>query len=151
MVYIPSQLHSSSFCDKAIFCKIFALFYTSPRKTHPLFFYTYDMLFKSFIMSRIAYCLLIIFTCIYASDKKAIRKIFKDCSKLGIEYLNIDLHIQKLTKELAIKYIVDNDNFINNLLSQYPSGRYRTIKYRGAWGRDSFLRHLVNTLNEFLF
>jgi len=26
-----------------------------------------------------------------------------------------------------------------------------TIKYRGAWGRDSFLQHLVNTLNELLF
>jgi len=31
----------------------------------------------------------IIFTCIYVSDKKAIRKIVKDCSKLEIEYLNI--------------------------------------------------------------
>jgi len=84
-----------------------------------------NMLFKSFIMSRIAYCLSIIFTCIYASDEKAIQKIFKDCSKLGIEHLNIDLHIQKLTKEPAIKYIlVDNDHFINNFLSQCPSGRY---------------------------
>jgi len=92
----------------------------------------------------------IIFTCIYASDKKAIGKIFKDCSKLGIEHLNID-YIRKLTKELAIKYIVDNDHFINNFLSQCPSGRYRTIKYRGAWDRDSFLRHFVNTLNELLF
>jgi len=98
-----------------------------------------NMLFKSFIMSRIAYCLPIIFTCIYASDKKAIQKIFKDCSKFGIEYLNIDLHIQKLTKELVIKYIVDNGHFINNYPSQCPSGKYRTIKYRGAWGRDSFL------------
>jgi len=76
-----------------------------------------NMLFKSF-MSRIAYCLLIIFTCIYASNKKAIRKIFHGCSKLGIEHLNIDLHIQKLIKELAIKYIVDNDHFINNFFSQ---------------------------------
>jgi len=82
------------------------------------------MLFKSFIMSGIAYCLPLIFTCIYASEKKATQKIFKDCSKLGIEYLNIDLHIQKLTKELAIKYIVENDYFINNFLSQCPSGRY---------------------------
>jgi len=110
-----------------------------------------NMLFKSFIMSRIAYCLPIIFTCIYASDKKAIRKIFKDCSKLGIEYLNIDSHIEELTKELAIKYIVNNDHLINNFLSQCPSGRYQTIKYRGAWGRDSFLRYRANTLNTLLF
>jgi len=90
------------------------------------------MLFKSFIMYRIAYCLPITFTCIYASDKKAIQKMLKDCSELGIEYQNSDLHIQKLTKELAIKYIVDNDHFINNFLSQCTSGRYQTIKYRGA-------------------
>jgi len=82
-------------------------------------------------MSRIAYCLPNIFTCIYTSDKKAIRKIFKDCSKLGIEYLNIDLYIQKLTKELAIKYIVANDHFTDNFLSQRPSGRYRTSNIEG--------------------
>jgi len=91
-----------------------------------------NMLFKSFIMSCIAYCLPIVFICIYASDKKAIRKSFKDCSKLGIEHLNTNLHIQKLTKELVIKYIVDNDHFIYNFLSQCPSGRYWTIKYRVA-------------------
>ena len=96
------------------------------------------MLFKSFIMSLISYCLPFIFTCIYASDKKAIRKIFWDCFKLVIEYHGIDLHIQKLTKTFAIKYIEDDDHFINEFLSQCPSGRYRTVKYRGAWGRDSF-------------
>jgi len=94
-------------------------------------------------MSRIAYCLPIIFICICASNKISIRKMFNDCSKLGIEYLNIDMHTQKRTKELAIKYIIDNDHFINNFLSQCLSGRYQTVKYRGAWGRDSFLRQLV--------
>jgi len=44
---------------------------------------------KSFIVSSIAYCLPITLTCIYASGKKAIRKIFKDCSKLGTEYHNM--------------------------------------------------------------
>jgi len=94
-----------------------------------------NMLLKSFIMSCITYCLPSIFTYIYATDKKSIRKILKDCSKLGIAHLNIDLHIQKLTKELAIKYIVDNDHFINNFLSQCPSGRYRTTKYKGEGQR----------------
>jgi len=91
------------------------------------------------------------FTFIYASYKKAILKMFKDSSKLGIDYLNIELHTQKLTKELAMKYIIGDAHFVYNFLSQCPSGRYQTIKYRGAWGRDSFLRHLVNTLNELLF
>ena len=80
----------------------------------------------------------------------AIRKIFKGCFKLGIEYPDIDSYVQKLTKTLAIKYIEDDDHFINEFLSQRPSLRYRTVKYRGAWGRDSFLRHLVHTLNDIL-
>ena len=70
-------------------------------------------------MSLITYCLPIIFTCIYASDKKAIRKIFKDCANLGIEYHDIDPHIQKITKTLAIKYIEDGDYFINEFLSRH--------------------------------
>jgi len=48
------------------------------------------MLFKSFIVSLIFYCLRIIFTCIYASDKNPIGNIFKDCSKIGIEHHDID-------------------------------------------------------------
>ena len=82
-----------------------------------------NMLFKSFIMSLISYYF--IFTCIYASDKKAIRKIFKDCFNLGIEYHDI-------TETLAIKYIEDDDHFVNEFFSQCPSGSYRTVKYRGA-------------------
>ena len=76
------------------------------------------------------------FTCLHASDKKAIRKIFKDCFKLGIEYHDIDSHIQELTKTLAIKYI--DDHFINKFLSQCPSGRYRAFKYRGERGQRQF-------------
>ena len=60
-------------------------------------------------MSLISYCLPIIFSCIYASDKKANRKIFKDCFKLGIEYHDIDSHVQKPTKTPVIKYIEDDE------------------------------------------
>ena len=63
------------------------------------------------IMSLISYCIPIIFTCIYASDEKATRTIIKDCFKLGIEYHDIDSHVQKLTKTLAIKYIEDDGPF----------------------------------------
>ena len=49
-----------------------------------------------------------------ASDKKAIRKIFKDCFKLGIEYHGMDSHVQKLTKTFAIKYIEDDDISLMN-------------------------------------
>lgn len=33
-------------------------------------------------------------------QSQAIRRVFKDCSKLGIEYHDIDGHIQKLTRTL---------------------------------------------------
>ena len=69
-------------------------------------------------MSLVSYCIPFIFTCVCASDKKAIKNIFKDCSKLGIEYHDIDLPILKLTKTLVIKYIKGDNHVINNFLSQ---------------------------------
>ena len=43
------------------------------------------------------------------------------------------------------------DHFINDFLDKCPSGRYRTVKYRGASGRDCFLRHILHTLNSILY
>ena len=109
------------------------------------------MLFKSFIVSLISYCLPVFFTCLYASDKKSLRKIFNDAIKLGIDHPAIDTLIADRTKTLALRYIHDGDHFINDFLSQCPSGRYRTVKYRTMWGRDSFLRNLIHVLNHALF
>ena len=109
-----------------------------------------NMLFKSFIVSVITYCLPIFFTSIYASDKKCIRKVFMDGIKLGIEHPGIDALMTKQTRTLAMRYIHDDEHFINDFLDKCPSGRYRTMKYRGAWGRDCFLRHLIHTLNSIL-
>ena len=107
--------------------------------------------YKSFIVSLISYCLPILYTSIHASDKKCIRKVFKDAIKLGIEHPGIDALMTEQTKTLAMRYIHDEDHFINDFLEKCPSGRYRTIKYRGAWGRDCFLRHLIHTLNNILY
>ena len=43
-----------------------------------------------------------------------------------------------------------DEHFINDFLDKCPSGRYSTMKYRGASGRDCFLRHLIHTLNSIL-
>ena len=110
-----------------------------------------NMLFKSFIVSLICYCLPTIFTCLYASDKKSLRKLFKDAAKLGIEHPDIDTLIADQTKTLALRYIHDDDHFINDFLSKCPSGRFRTVKHRTMWGRDCFLRHLIHVLNDALF
>ena len=48
------------------------------------------MLFKSFIVSLIMYCLPVLYHTIYQRDKKDMRKIFKDASSLGLQ-LNYDL------------------------------------------------------------
>ena len=44
-----------------------------------------SMLFKSFIMSILTYCLPILYTSIYSRDKKDLRKFLKQGDKLGLE------------------------------------------------------------------
>ena len=78
------------------------------------------MLFKSFIVSLLSYCLPILYTSINASDIKFIRKFFKDAIKLGIEHPDIDALIMEQTKTLAMRYIHDEDHFINDFLDKCP-------------------------------
>ena len=73
-----------------------------------------------------------------------------DQCTLGIDHPNIDILIADRKKTLALRYIRDDDHFINDFLSQCPSGRYRTVKYKTMWGRDSFLRNLMHVLNNTL-
>ena len=109
------------------------------------------MLFKSFIVSLLTYCLPILYTHVFAKDKKCLRKFFKEAANLGLEVGDLDSLIQKRTKTLAMTYIHDDTHFLNDFLEKCPSGRYRTIKYRSALGKDSFVRHLIHTLNDILF
>ena len=70
---------------------------------------------------------------------------------VGIEHHDIDTVVASQIKTLGLRYIHDEEHFINDFLTKCPSGRYRTVYYRGTWGRDSFLRHLIHTLNNILF
>ena len=106
------------------------------------------MLFKSFIVSILTYCLPILFTSIYSRDKKALRKFFKQGDRLGLDIGDLDSVISKRTKNLALQIIHDDEHFLNNFLEKLPSGRYRSLKYRTAWGKDSFLRHLILILQD---
>ena len=38
-----------------------------------------------------------------------------------------------------MSYIHDGEHFINDFLEQLLSDRFRTLKYRSAWGKDCFL------------
>ena len=109
------------------------------------------MLFKSFIISLLTYCLPVLYTHVFARDKKCLRKLFKDAGKLDLDVGNLDSLIQRRTKSLAMTYIHDDEHFVNAFLEKCPSGRYRTLKHRSALGKDCFLRHLIHTLNDILF
>ena len=80
------------------------------------------------------YFLPITFTCLYARDKKCIRKIFLDTIKLCIEHPDIDSLSTKLNKTLALRYIHDDAHFINDFVSKCPSGQYHSVKYRSLLG-----------------
>ena len=92
-----------------------------------------NMLTKSFIVSLICYCLPTIFTCLYSTDKKSLPKLFKDEAKQGIEHPDLDTLIADHTKTLALRYIRDDNHFINDFLSKCPSGRIRSVKHRTMW------------------
>jgi len=108
------------------------------------------MLFKSFIISVITYCLPIFFERLYASDKKRLSKFFRDALSLGLEISSLDNLVDSRTQTLILSYIHDSEHFINDFIEQCPSGRYRTVKYRTSYGKDSFLRHMILKLNEIL-
>ena len=67
-----------------------------------------------------------------------------------MENPGIDALMTEQTKTLAMRFIYDEDHIINDFLDKCPSGRYCTVKYSGAWGRDCSLRHLIHTLNNIL-
>ena len=68
------------------------------------------------------------------------------CASAAIGVL--DSVISKRTKNLALQIIHDDEHFLNSFFEKLPSGRYRSLKYRTAWGKYSFLRHLILILQE---
>ena len=69
------------------------------------------MLFRSFIVSILTYCLPILFTSIYSQDKKALREFFKQGHRLGLDIEDLDSVISKRTKNLALQIIHDDEHF----------------------------------------
>ena len=101
------------------------------------------MLFKSLIVSILTYCLPILFT-----RQESSEKVFKQGDRLGLEIGDLDSVISKQTKNMALQMTHDDEHFINSFLEKLPSGRYRSLKYRTAWNKDSFLRHLILILQD---
>ena len=109
------------------------------------------MMFKSFILSLILYCMPVMYQSLRNEEKKQLRRFFSFARALGlVEIDDLDTIIRDRTMRLAFNYIHDDDHFIHNFLEKCPSGRYRNFKIRSAWGRDSFYRRLVLLLNDVL-
>ena len=85
------------------------------------------------------------------NQERCDHKTYPKLSYVGIDHPAIDTLIADRTKTLALRYIHDGDHFINDFLSQCPSGRYRTVKYTTMCGMDSFLLNLIHVLNHALF
>ena len=69
-------------------------------------------------------------------------------NRTEVSNLDLDSVISKRTKNLALQIIHDDEHFLNSFLEKIPSGRYRSLKYRTAWVKDSFLRHLILILQD---
>ena len=107
------------------------------------------MLFKSFIISLWTYCLLILYTSVCAKDKRDLRKIFNDGGSFGLFNIDtLDNLMDKRAKTLILNIIHDDNHIINDFLHKLPSGRYRSMKYWTALGKDSFVRHSILTLQK---
>ena len=86
---------------------------------------------------------------LYSKTLFTLRTFFKQASHLDIQNIgDLDTIIGKRTKNLVPDYTHDDDHFINDFLPKLPSGRYRAIQLLTAWGKDSFLRAMVVTLNN---
>ena len=60
------------------------------------------MLFKSFIVSLLTYCLPVLYTTIFAKDKKRFSKFLDQASKLKLQVDDLDSLMTKRTKTLAL-------------------------------------------------
>ena len=107
------------------------------------------VLFKSFIISILTYCIPTLYPCVYAKEKRPMRTFFKVADRQELSGISdLDTIIDKRTKTLIMSYIHNEEHFINDFLEQLPSGRYRTLKYCSAWGQDQFLRLIIHGLND---
>ena len=110
------------------------------------------MIFKSFVISLLMHCLPILYTSIYARDKKSLRKVFHDASNLGLDGVgDLDTIVKQRTKSIILRSFQDDDHFIHDFIERCPSGRLRHVKYRSSWGKDCFLRQMCIMLNDILF
>ena len=110
------------------------------------------MMFKSFVLSVLMFCMPVLFPSLYVKDKDKLRSIISSAQRLGLDSIaDFDTLISKRMKSTALKLFHDDDHFINSIIERCPSGRCRLFKTRTAWGTDSFYRYMAKTINDCIF
>ena len=88
------------------------------------------MLFKSFVVSLLKYCLPVLHTSIYARDEKLLRKVFYNAKNLGLNIGDLDVIVRQRTKSIIMCCFADENHLMHDFLEQCPSGHLRPVKYR---------------------
>ena len=96
------------------------------------------MLFKSFVVSLLMYCLPVLYTSIYARDKKLLRKLSHDATNLGLDVGDLGVIVRQRTKSIIMCCFAGKNHFMHDFPEQCPSGRLRHVKYGSSWGKDCF-------------
>lgn len=93
-------------------------------------------LYSSFIESHIFYCLIIFYSNLSSSHKKALRKLDNQVRKLIGDPNSVtqDQMITTKTTSYAWKIFTDQQHFIHHFLNRLPSGRLQVFKYRATAG-----------------
>jgi len=71
-------------------------------------------------------------------------KTIIQCYKLGLlETDDLEEIISVQTERIMLQSITLDTPIFNNFLGKLPFGHYRSLKYRTAWGKDSFLKNPI--------
>ena len=60
------------------------------------------MLFKSFVVSLLMYCLPVLYSSVYALDKKLLQKVFHNAKNIGLDVGDLDVIVEQRTKYIII-------------------------------------------------
>ena len=105
------------------------------------------MLFKSFVVSFLMYFLPVLYTSIYARDKKLSRKVFHNAKNLGLDVGDLNVIVSQRTKSISMCCFAEENHFMHDFPERCPSGCPRHVKYCRSWGKDCFLRQMCIMLH----
>ena len=112
-----------------------------------------NQLFKSFVESRLLYCLPVLHPSFKTQHKKQIKAIYKAAHRLGLKDISASLTndndaLQEKSDNFKLALLHKENHPFHQYTSQLPSGRLKTLKHRTAAGKNSFLRQYILYVNS---